>query len=199
VWDNVYYHLVRADDPSRYDYTAKVVYVDISCSFTLSGDKTGIKGYQTVKEIIGSRKGAFGSDLPNMGKFIKESLGYALCNGERGGERVDATIFISTPIDGVAATQHVKNGSVLLNAGGDGLFDNFVGRDGSGIFEVMHHIGFFNQIFRTRNAGEVYGMLAGKLFLRYPPLKGGGRRRRRKHKTIRRSYRRRVRETRRRR
>ena len=197
VTDDIYYHLVRpADDPSRYDYTAKVVYVDISCSFTLSLDNTGTTGNEPVERIIG-RKRATGK-LPNVGKFIKEIVGYTLCSSEK----VDVTIFISTPMDDKAAAQHLKNGSVLLNPGGDGLFDNLVTDRGLGIFERMNDIGFFDQIVRTHTAADVYGLFGGKLFLRYPPLRGGGRRRRsrrRRRRSYRRTYRRRVRGTRRRR
>jgi hypothetical protein len=175
ITDDIYYHLVRpADDRSRYDYTAKVVYVDISCSFTLSKDNTGTMGGETVERIIGRKRST--GKLPNVGKFIKEMLGYALCSSEK----VDATIFISTPMDDKAAAQHLKNGSVLLNPGGDGLFDNLVTEQGLDIFERMNDNGFFDQIVRTRTAADVYGMFGGKLFLRYPPLMGGGRRRRRR-------------------
>ena len=175
--------IYKDDSKERPDQTVMIVYVALSCSFTMSNEKVGDK---SVREIIADKKKADAS-LPNAGKFIKQEIGRQLVD-EFG---VDRVIFVSLSIDSAVA-QHRKNGGKFFKEEeGFSIFGALKSpaTKGNVLQTFMENAMSSNEFLFSRTIDTLVKRLEREGFYVVYPPPGGGRRRRNK-KTLRRRRRR---------
>ena len=166
-------------DLAIYDYDKDqkvlIVYVALSCSFTLSNEKVGEK---SVRELITDKKKA-DAGLPNVGKFIKQEIGRMLVK-DFGVNRV---MFLSISVP-TAKEQHRKNGGKFFIDEGFSIFKPM-----TSIVTKLNVVDTFmknamsSDEFLSSDTPEDLEQTLNEdgFYVMYPPL-GGGRRRTRKRR-----------------
>jgi len=181
----IFYHKVPGGG-GVWDRQVMIALVNSSCSFTLSSDYIAGSAEKTVRAFFTENLQVFKSaGVPSVGKYIKQEVSRQLCAEFK----VDQVILISEAFE-EALAQHKKNGAKVFSEIGYGILENLVTVNGFDAEDAINHSDYFLE--RKLRDGD------GIIYTVFPPIPGGGRRRRRR-KTVRGSYRRRVRETRRRR
>jgi hypothetical protein len=165
-------------DFAIYDYgkdqKVLIVYVALSCSFTLSNQKVG---EMTVRDIITAKREA-NRGLPNVGKFIKQEIGRMLMEEFR----VNRVMLLSISLDSAKA-QHRKNGGRFFTDEGFSIFEPMT----SSVTKLkvietfMQNAMTSIEFLYSDNPEEVQETLREDgFYVMYPPLGGGRRRTRRR-------------------